>query len=351
MKTVSTALQAHLQQDTTTLATCWQVTRRDGRVFRFTDHDQDLTVEGDTFKASTGFARTAIESDAGYAVDNMDIDAIFDSEEITETDLRAGKFDYAECLVFAVNWADTSQGKIILRRGWIGEVQVTQRGLFSTELRGLVQPLNQNFGDIYTPLCRTDLGSPQCGVKLIVGPRLPRTGYAVGDYVLYLAADGTYSGIREVTTAGTTGDTEPGDPGYDLANDGTVTSTPVTFTDHWVLGRITAVTNQRRFEIEIEEPTGVTITDFEGGLLHFATGANLHFSMEVKNITDNTASATIALFLQVPYVPAVGDRVVIVRSCDKRRATCRDVFANVVNFRGEPDLPGQDAIMAYPDAK
>ena len=37
--------------------------------------------------------------------------------------------------------------------------------------------------------------------------------------------------------------------------------------------------------------------------------------------------------------------------CDKRLATCIDRFANVLNFRGEPYVPGQDALTHYPDAR
>lgn len=35
-------------------------------------------------------------------------------------------------------------------------------------------------------------------------------------------------------------------------------------------------------------------------------------------------------------------------SCDKRFATCRDVFANTENFRGFPHMPGPDALLAGP---
>ncbi|SFE47808.1 phage conserved hypothetical protein BR0599 [Methylobacterium sp. 13MFTsu3.1M2] len=31
--------------------------------------------------------------------------------------------------------------------------------------------------------------------------------------------------------------------------------------------------------------------------------------------------------------------------CDKRLATCRDRFANAVNFQGFPHMPGNDAVM------
>jgi len=34
--------------------------------------------------------------------------------------------------------------------------------------------------------------------------------------------------------------------------------------------------------------------------------------------------------------------------CDKRFASCRDVFANAENFRGFPDIPGEDFLMLTP---
>lgn len=36
------------------------------------------------------------------------------------------------------------------------------------------------------------------------------------------------------------------------------------------------------------------------------------------------------------------------RTCDKRWATCVGTFANGVNFRGFPDVPGDDFLTAYP---
>ena len=36
------------------------------------------------------------------------------------------------------------------------------------------------------------------------------------------------------------------------------------------------------------------------------------------------------------------------QTCDKRFETCRDVFANTVNFRGFPHLPGPDFVLAGP---
>lgn len=44
----------------------------------------------------------------------------------------------------------------------------------------------------------------------------------------------------------------------------------------------------------------------------------------------------------------VGDRVEVRAGCDKRFASCRDRFGNAANFRGEPHVPGGDALMRYP---
>jgi uncharacterized phage protein (TIGR02218 family) len=53
------------------------------------------------------------------------------------------------------------------------------------------------------------------------------------------------------------------------------------------------------------------------------------------------------LILDEPLALAVGTGVLIREGCDKRFATCRDRFANAVNFRGEPHVPGADLLARY----
>lgn len=55
MKSISSALATHLAGPVTTLATCWRISRIDGREFFFTDHDRDLSFEGSLYKASSGY--------------------------------------------------------------------------------------------------------------------------------------------------------------------------------------------------------------------------------------------------------------------------------------------------------
>jgi uncharacterized phage protein (TIGR02218 family) len=44
---------------------------------------------------------------------------------------------------------------------------------------------------------------------------------------------------------------------------------------------------------------------------------------------------------------AEGDAFIIRAGCDKRIETCGVKFANTVNFRGFPHIPGQDAVLRY----
>ena len=166
MKPLSAALAAHLAQEVTTLATCWRVTRRDGEVFGFTDHDRDLTVDNQLYRAATGYTRSAIAGNAGLSVANLDVDAILDANAITDADLRAGRFDRAEVEVFLVNWADPASGRLILRKGWLGEVQLPNTGVYHAELRGLAQAFTTRIIRVYTPDCDCDFGDARCGFDL-----------------------------------------------------------------------------------------------------------------------------------------------------------------------------------------
>lgn len=49
-----------------------------------------------------------------------------------------------------------------------------------------------------------------------------------------------------------------------------------------------------------------------------------------------------------PELPLLPVRVELQQGCDKRLATCAERFGNVLNFRGEAQLPGFDLLTRYP---
>ena len=62
LRNLPTGLAAHLAGQATTVCHAWRLTRRDGIVFGFTDHDRDLAFAGTTFRASTGFDASDAEN-------------------------------------------------------------------------------------------------------------------------------------------------------------------------------------------------------------------------------------------------------------------------------------------------
>jgi uncharacterized phage protein (TIGR02218 family) len=165
MKPISTALQAHLNGELTTLAYLVKITRPDGLIKGFTTFDQNLAIGGVTYKACGALTPSALESTSGLATDNLEVTGILDSDDIAAIDIEAGLYDHARIDVYACNWTDLTQGTVQLRRGWLGEVALSG-GHYVAELRGLHDLLQRVVGDYYTPECRYDLGDNRCTIDL-----------------------------------------------------------------------------------------------------------------------------------------------------------------------------------------
>ncbi len=98
-------LKAHLAGGATTLSRCFAVTRKDGVVLGFTDHDRDLVFDGISFRAESGMTAKAIQQGTGLSVDNSEAFGALKSDAIVEEDILAGRYDGAEVRAWLVNWA------------------------------------------------------------------------------------------------------------------------------------------------------------------------------------------------------------------------------------------------------
>ncbi|MBX9456119.1 MAG: DUF2163 domain-containing protein [Rhizobium sp.] len=164
MKTLPAGLQAHLDSGATTLCYCWKLTRGDGTVLGFTEHDIDLTFDGVTFTASGGFTATQLVQNLGVSVDNMNVDGALSDSSLSEDDLAGGRYDGASVELWRVNWQDVSQ-RLLMNSATLGEV--TRNGSsFSAELRGLTHKLGQKTGRTFQRTCGAKLGDSRCGVDL-----------------------------------------------------------------------------------------------------------------------------------------------------------------------------------------
>ncbi|QGY05679.1 DUF2163 domain-containing protein [Methylobacterium mesophilicum SR1.6/6] len=103
-------------------------------------------------------------------------------------------------------------------------------------------------------------------------------------------------------------------------------------------GRVTAIPEPATLSAELAGAFADGL--FTGGRLTWTQGANAGHAADVRL----QLGALIELWTVPPRPIAHGDGFSLTAGCDKRLATCRDRFANTVNFQGFPHMPGNDAV-------
>lgn len=175
--------------------------------------------------------------------------------------------------------------RVLLSRGSIGEVR---RGAhaFEAEVAGLAQALNRVQGRAYLRVCDRRLSDGGCGVDLTA-----QAFRGTGTVTAVL-------GAQEVVASGLGG-----------------------FASGW----------------------------FDRGALTWTTGPNGGATGHVKAHRPGASDARLTLWRAPAAAISVGDAFEVTAGCDKSADTCREKFANLLNFGGFPLMPGDDWVAAYPN--
>lgn len=168
MRDIPAGLAAHLGQTSTTTCHAWRLTRTDGLVLGFTEHDRELEFDGTVFSAAAGFRASEVETGLGLDADAADVAGAFSHEAISADDLALGRYDGARVETFLVNW-QTPQDHVLLFTRILGEVR-SAGSSFSVELRSLAARLDQPSGRLYSRRCDADLGDARCTADVAVPP-------------------------------------------------------------------------------------------------------------------------------------------------------------------------------------
>lgn len=105
---------------------------------------------------------------------------------------------------------------------------------------------------------------------------------------------------------------------------------------------VTGVTSQQVFTAS---GLGQASDYFGAGQLDWLTGNNAGLSVLVKSFAAGVITLNLPMYMEVE----VGDTFTIIAGCRKRLAEdCAAKFNNVLNFGGEPHLPGIDAMTKPP---
>lgn len=145
----------------------WKITRRDGRVFRYTSHDRAVRYGGEVYKACRSLNPSASENASTLgSVGNIELTGIIDDEGISEADLYGGLFDDAFVTVDLITWGVGAETPRRLAAGWTGSLSQGETS-FNMEVLGPGARLEQQaLVQMVTPGCRWVFGSKECGVDI-----------------------------------------------------------------------------------------------------------------------------------------------------------------------------------------
>lgn len=179
---------------------------------------------------------------------------------------------------------DAPENRVLQFRGALGEL-TRAGGAFSAELRGLSERMNMPTGRVYQRGCSAVLGDRECR--------------------------------------------------FDLSAPGYTTEAAIVAVEE---ARVFWLALSDRFEPRwFERGRCVVLDGAAGGLAGVIKIDRVEGDLRRVELWDRLRADLV-----------VGDRIRLTAGCDKRVETCRLKFVNLLNFRGFPDLPGDDWLVAHP---
>ena len=91
----------------------------------FTNHDNDIVYDGDTYAALSGYTPSEAPASVDLNVDTTEILGMLIASGIDSADVLSGVLDGATFELFLVNWRDPDgDGRILMSTGTIGDVKL-----------------------------------------------------------------------------------------------------------------------------------------------------------------------------------------------------------------------------------
>ncbi len=302
---VSPALQAHLDSGATTTTLLLKVTPRsiDYPPVGVTALDRDVEYddgEGDSssvvYHAAVGMVPAEIRQSLSMTVDNTEFQHLLAEYPLalTEEDVVAGVYDFADFRLMLVNYEDLTMGHVELMTGQLGQMRVENGMAFWTEQTSLVKQLKQSIVEKDSLTCRAIFGSQEFG----------------------------------------------------SSNDGVQQRFPCGFDTSglWVAGTVTGVglESTRTFTAAA---LGLAENACVPGMLRWTLGRNAGRSYEVEA---QDAAGVVSLGFETMFPIEVGDEFEIRPDCTKWKDGPNGCKAHwgadwVLHYRGEPYIPVSDA--------
>lgn len=285
---------------------CIKVTPRVGTAVGFTSNTRNMTLPGHvgiTFKATPAITPTVVESALDEAT-NLELTGLYNSDSFDQTELMAGKWNFAEVEVFSVSWDNVNLGEFLHFKGNTGEIKDYQT-YFTAEARGKLSRLSNDVNIVTSRFCRVkEFRDSQCG---------------------HVASTVTVSGTAYNVTQSS------------------VTGTPFSVGDQH-FGAIFDTSTWAG-----NDPTSPNLAAFmlrySNGKITATSGDNTGVSREIAVMTEATGGhpyVNITTKRPFPFAIDASTTFDLVMGCNRTIEDCI-IYGNIVNRRAEDYIPGIEA--------
>jgi uncharacterized phage protein (TIGR02218 family) len=174
--------------------------------------------------------------------------------------------------------------RVHMRTDLIGEI-TEKDGVFSAELRSQHTKLNQRQGRLYQRQCNATFGDARCGLD---------------------ANDPAFSSVCVVTTV------------------------------------------KHKNAIVVSGLDARAASWATGGTALWLDGRRKNKRLRIERHQRQNGEDILYFVQDDPGLTQVGDQIRVIVGCNKSFSTCKEKFANQLNFQGFPHIPGEEFILKYP---
>lgn len=331
-----------------------RIVRRDGTVYRFSDHDRALTIEGATYSPVIFAGMSSETREVGMRTPGQQMFGIIDGTTVVLPDLMGHRYEGAEVFHAEVDW---QWPWLVIARNYKTIRSVRWDGMrFVASLDGIAQiierPAGGRFGGIATRTCGYTLGDANTckadiSADVQTGARVATVNDDRLDVDISAASwSGSFSDdyFRD-------GEIEWlwGPPNFNGTTSATTTSTTLTQT-----GAGLTVDAHIGETVRILDAVGgvvqayATVTDNDADSITYATqadmsgyasstnwdvvpdAANKGVVSPIVGYTESTRG--LVLFVPTPFAIEQYDSGIVRPGCDGLFSTCKNKFSNQDNF-------------------
>lgn len=165
MRTASVNFLAQLAVDATTLCRLWQITARGRDTIYLTDHDENITFDGDVYVADDSVECSAIENQIGGARTNFEFTAIL-GNAILKSDAERGVYDGAVVQIDFIFFDHVDYGIMPAALGEVTNTSVPHKDHAVFSCSGFVSKTQHKLTEQYSPTCRAEFCDARCALDI-----------------------------------------------------------------------------------------------------------------------------------------------------------------------------------------